>query len=132
MLHNFARLHTVFGKHYDIVEESILHDRVPVFTVNQETEFINILMKFFMIPTTKNASPQYDEERTKDLVENAPNIIAIAVTDKGTFPIIRSEVPFGVGPENHIICKTDAGREFALMNSDILTLTDKKVKMKHI
>ena len=87
-------------------------------------------MKFFMVSTAKDASPQYDEERIKDLVENVPNIIAIVVTNRGIFPIIRSEVPFGVGPEKHIICRTDAGREFALLNADMLTPTDIKVKKR--
>ena len=119
-----------FGKHFDTIMNGVLHSKVPVFVINKEVEFINIMMKFFMVSTAKDASPQYDEERVKDLVENVPNIIAIVVTNKGTFPIIRSEVPFGVGPENHIICRTDAGREFALMNADMLTPTDIKVKKR--
>lgn len=122
--------YNAFGKHFDTIANSLFHSRVPVFMVNKEVNFINIMMKFFMIPTTKDVTPQYDEERAKELVENVPNIIAIVVTDKGMFPIVNSEVPFGVGPENHIICRTDAGREFALLNSDMLTATDIKVKKR--
>jgi len=122
--------YNAFGKHFNVIVDGVFHSRVPVFVINKEVDFINIAMKFFMIPTTKDINPQYDEERAKELVENVPNIIAIVVTDKGMFPIVNSEVPFGVGPENHIICRTDAGREFALLNSDMLTPTDIKVKKR--
>lgn len=119
-----------FGKHFDTIVDGVLSSRVPIFVINKEVNFINIMMKFFMVATTKDTSPQYDEERIKDLVENVPNIIAVVVTDKGTFSIVRSEVPFGVGSENHIICRTDGGREFALLNSDMLTSTGIKVKKR--
>lgn len=92
--------YNAFGKYFDTIVDGVLHSKAPVFVINKEVKFINIMMKFFMVSTVKDASPHYDEERVNDLVENVPNIIAIVVTNRGTFPIIRSEVPFGVGPEN--------------------------------
>ena len=102
-----------------------------MFVINKEVDLINIMLKFFMVATTKDTCPQYDEARAKELIETVPNTVAIVVTDKGMFPIVQSDVPFGVGPENHIICRTAAGREFALLNSDMLTSTDIKVKKRH-
>ena len=92
MLYNFVRLRNVFGKHYDVVSNDLLHDRVPVFTVDKETEFINILMKFFMITTTKDASPQYDEERAKELVENVPDIVAMTPSQILCKPLRRCKI----------------------------------------